>query len=175
MTLANTLKLDQETAGLSCLYYHHFRRWSDVLDDATLAMACISTACKAAEQARRLREILVPCYALYHDEKLTYPSQLYDNLRAGLVTAELLLLRALKFEILMSTPFECVDRSILGLQTRAVIAMALTKPECILYTPRTIACAAQIVAARQLQMDRPDISQWKEDAEDVDDALRLLS
>lgn len=41
--------------------------------------------------------------------KLTYPSELYDELRASLVNAELILLRILKFELRIPTPFEYLD------------------------------------------------------------------
>ena len=86
----------------------------------TLNLACLSLASKATESPRRMREILPPAYQLLNAPKqsastkqmprLTIPSALYDNLRATLVQAELLLLRILGFEVKVSLPLDFLPR-----------------------------------------------------------------
>lgn len=55
----------------------------------------------------------MPAYTLQHPtatEPLTFPSPLYDTLRSTLVTAELLLLRVLRFELRVPLPYEYLPR-----------------------------------------------------------------
>ncbi|KAH0614594.1 uncharacterized protein H6S33_000230 [Morchella sextelata] len=78
----------------------------------TLSLASLSLATKATESPRRLREFLIPAYTLQHPTSppLTFPSPLYDALRSTLVTAELLLLRVLRFELRLPLPYEYLPR-----------------------------------------------------------------
>lgn len=68
-----------------------------------------------------MREILFPAHRLLHDYRegyptnhiskpLSVPSETYDNLRATLVQAELMLLRVLGFELRIPLPHEFVPR-----------------------------------------------------------------
>ena len=67
-----------------------------------------------------MREILPPAYRIIlhsqskgspsSQDELTIPSILYDNLRATLVQAELLLLRVLGFELRLPLPLDYVPR-----------------------------------------------------------------
>ena len=91
----------------------------------TLVLACVSLASKATESPRRMREILPPAYRLLQasaehsasstqqqqqPSRLIIPSALYDNLRATLVQAEVLLLRVLGFELKVSLPLDFIPR-----------------------------------------------------------------
>ncbi|KAL8827803.1 MAG: hypothetical protein Q9191_002960, partial [Dirinaria sp. TL-2023a] len=82
----------------------------------TLALATLSLAGKATESPRRLREILLPAHRLLHppadpfQDTLKIPSETYDNLRATLVQAELILLRVLGFELRLPSPMEYLPR-----------------------------------------------------------------
>lgn len=182
MTLSCILRLNEPTTALCLLYYHKFQQWQEersltVLDPDTLSLAAISLASKTLERPRRLREVLVPAYQLLQPDKakLVFPSKLYDSLRAGLVNAELLLLRVIKFETLMPTPFECVEDlirsylvysrsdsshwddyvaindSVLAQSTKGVVLRGLMRRKVALFfTAKTIACAALITASHQL-------------------------
>ncbi|KAI5855799.1 hypothetical protein BZA05DRAFT_332927 [Tricharina praecox] len=122
MTLiADSLRLRSETLCMAFIYtnkYHHFHASSalpspaDPLDPHTLALASLSLATKSTESPRRLREFLLPAYALLQPTAapLTFPSTLYDALRATLVTAELILLRVLRFDIRLPQPLDYVPR-----------------------------------------------------------------
>ena len=104
-----------------------------LLDEYTLALASLSLSTKSTECPRRLRDILLPAYAILHSganananadcassnkrlapaqtqTPLTYPSHKYDTLRQTLVQAELILLRALGFAIYVRTPYEFLPR-----------------------------------------------------------------
>ncbi|KAI5852582.1 hypothetical protein DFP73DRAFT_589660 [Morchella snyderi] len=88
-------------------------RVSDLLDEHTLSLASLSLATKATESPRRLREFLIPAHTLQHPPPfppLTFPSPRYDALRSTLVTAELLLLRVLRFELRVTLPYEYLPR-----------------------------------------------------------------
>ena len=60
---------------------------SELTSPQTLSLAALSLATKATESPRRLREFLLPAYALLHPtaDPLTFPSTLYDALRGTLV------------------------------------------------------------------------------------------
>ncbi|RPB13502.1 hypothetical protein P167DRAFT_486168 [Morchella conica CCBAS932] len=137
--MADTLRLSSETLTMAYVYIHRYKRWcadtdsadntdadadadadadspqsrvSDLLDEHTLSLASLSLATKATESPRRLREFLIPAYTLQHPTSapLTFPSPLYDALRSTLVTAELLLLRVLRFELRLPLPYEYLPR-----------------------------------------------------------------
>lgn len=64
-----------------------------------------------------MREILLPAHRLLHGSKsltesdqLTIPSKLYNDLRATLVQAELVLLRVLGFELRVPLPLDFLPR-----------------------------------------------------------------
>ena len=65
-----------------------------------------------------MREILLPAHRLLHssgdpsryDQRLTFPSALYDTLRATLVQAEMILLRVLGFELRPPLPMDYMPR-----------------------------------------------------------------
>ncbi|KAI9697305.1 MAG: hypothetical protein M1836_004869 [Candelina mexicana] len=81
----------------------------------TISLASLSLASKGTEAPRRLREFLLPAYRILHAsspsvQPLTFPSILYDSLRATIVQAELILLRILKFELRIPLPYEFLPR-----------------------------------------------------------------
>lgn len=57
---------------------------------------------------------MLPSHALLNPSppsvRLSYPSELYDSLRASLVQAELIVLRSLGFELRLQTPFNYLYR-----------------------------------------------------------------
>lgn len=75
-----------------------------------IALACLSIASKAKESPRRVRDFLLPAWRLMHQgtstTTLECPSPTYDSLRSAFVRTELVLLRILKFELRISTPFD---------------------------------------------------------------------
>lgn len=87
---------------------------AELLDDYTLALACLSLATKSTESPRRLRDLLLPAYHILHPPPLhpplTYPSHKYDALRQTIVQAELILLRALGFGIYAPMAYEYLPR-----------------------------------------------------------------
>ncbi|KAI9804758.1 MAG: hypothetical protein M1825_001126 [Sarcosagium campestre] len=114
----------EETIATTHLYFNRYLRYiqtsgsSDPLDPPTLALAALSLSTKSTESPRRLHTLLEPAYALllHHPQRpkadsssrppsppsrteLSIPSRTYDALRATLIRAELLLLRALGFEL----------------------------------------------------------------------------
>ncbi|KAA8901373.1 hypothetical protein FN846DRAFT_988137 [Sphaerosporella brunnea] len=120
MTLiADSLRLRQETLAMAFVYTHKYRHharsdktMAELLDEYTLSLASLSLATKATESPRRLRELLLPAYALLNpsDPPLTFPSALYDALRGTVVTAELLLLRVLRFDIRLPLAYDYLPR-----------------------------------------------------------------
>ncbi|KAI9839562.1 MAG: hypothetical protein M1819_002188 [Sarea resinae] len=123
--MADILRLPDETIALSFLYLNRYKRFyndpdqHDVLDAyqavKTLSLAALSLASKSTEAPRRLRELLLAAWRLLQSssprtQPLTFPSALYDSLRSSLVQAELILLRALKFELRIPLPLEFLPR-----------------------------------------------------------------
>ncbi|KAI9770754.1 MAG: Cyclin- protein fam58a [Geoglossum simile] len=98
--------------------YYNMTEEINHLDAHTLALASLSLSSKGTESPRRLREFLLPAYRLLHGTatstspapSLTFPSELYDTLRATIVQAELMLLLVLKFELRIPLPFEFLPR-----------------------------------------------------------------
>lgn len=107
--------------------------WRLFSNPQTLSLATLSLASKSTESPRRLRELLVPAHRLLHyspsplssdvllpepsfpkplitQPPLAIPSPAYDALRATLVSAELLLLRVLGFELRLPLPLDFLDR-----------------------------------------------------------------
>ncbi|KAL1629806.1 hypothetical protein SLS56_005202 [Neofusicoccum ribis] len=124
-TLADILRLPEECLGISFVYlnkYRKFRRQQDNLPDLNehmLLLACLSLGAKATEAPRRVREFLLPAWRLMHMGKpattpLICPSPTYDALRSAFVRTELILLRILRFELRVSTPFDFISGYMIG-------------------------------------------------------------
>ncbi|KAI9777348.1 MAG: Cyclin- protein fam58a [Geoglossum umbratile] len=120
--LADALRFPEETLAMAFMYMNRYKKYYrnteeiDYLDAHTLALASLSLSSKDTESPRRIREFLLPAYRLLHGASannkppLTFPSELYDTLRATIVQAELMLLRVLKFELRIPLPFEFLPR-----------------------------------------------------------------
>ncbi|KAF8252364.1 hypothetical protein K440DRAFT_594799 [Wilcoxina mikolae CBS 423.85] len=117
--ISDSLRLRHETLAMAFVYINKYLQYlrdepavQDLLDDHTLGLASLSLATKATESPRRLREFLLPAYALLNpaSEPLTFPSALYDSLRGTLVAAEFILLRVLRFDIRLPLPFDYLPR-----------------------------------------------------------------
>lgn len=135
--------------------------------------------------------MILPAYKYIHGKSLHIPSDKYDSLRAGIVTAELLLLRVIKFEILVPTPFVYLEDSLrllitdrkgvklydthVGIQSRAMILSFMAKPRVLLYHPRTIACTSVMLAAQKIGMPVDTyLDESNEDKEDIEDCADEL-
>ncbi|KAK6359342.1 hypothetical protein TWF696_000503 [Orbilia brochopaga] len=128
--MGDMLRLRERSLAMAYLYMHRYAKFihdsgsrtdstpiRDFLDDHTLALTCLSLSTKATESPRRLRSLIVPAYALLHPPTtstttppLRVPSHKYDTLRATIVTAELHLLRILKFELRLPLPHDYIPR-----------------------------------------------------------------
>ncbi|KAJ6260193.1 Cyclin-T1-4 [Drechslerella dactyloides] len=130
--MGDMLRLQEQSLAMAYLYMHRYTKFirdgnhatgepvRDFLDDHTLALTCLSLSTKATESPRRLRSLIVPAYALLHPPSTTttsspapalrVPSHKYDTLRATIVTAELHLLRILKFELRLPLPHDYIPR-----------------------------------------------------------------
>lgn len=105
--LCEKCALPEEVLSLAFLYMHQYRKCitdtksepKNALDAYTLSLAALSLSSKVSENLRRLREFLIPAWEILHpnDPALTFPSELYDDLRASLVAGEMLLLRVIRF------------------------------------------------------------------------------
>ncbi|EKG10993.1 hypothetical protein MPH_11996 [Macrophomina phaseolina MS6] len=95
--LADVLRLPEECLGMSFIYLNKYRKFQNnedkfpSLDDYMLILACLPDT--------------VP---------LTCSSPTYDALRSALVRTELVLLRVLRFELRISTPFDCLPGYLSG-------------------------------------------------------------
>ncbi|KAF3911362.1 Cyclin-T1-2 [Dactylellina cionopaga] len=120
--LADILRLQEQSLAIAYLYMHKYRKFiresertdpiPDFLDPHTLALTCLSLSTKSTESPRRLRSLITPAYSLLHPSSppIRVPSHLYDTLRATIVTAELHLLRILKFELRVAIPHDYIPR-----------------------------------------------------------------
>ncbi|KAF3914270.1 Cyclin-T1 [Arthrobotrys entomopaga] len=117
--LADILRLQEESLSTAYIYMHKYRKFirdfkstPDFLDPHTLALTSLSLSTKATESPRRLRALLTPAYTLLHPSRppISVPSHHYDTLRSTLVTAELHLLRILKFELRVPLPHNHIPK-----------------------------------------------------------------
>ncbi|KAK6535471.1 hypothetical protein TWF694_001927 [Orbilia ellipsospora] len=117
--LADILRLQEESLSTAYIYMHKYRKFirdskstPDFLDPHTLALTSLSLSTKATESPRRLRALLTPAHTLLHPHQppIPVPSHHYDTLRSTLVTAELHLLRILKFELRVPLPHNHIPK-----------------------------------------------------------------
>ncbi|KAK9240783.1 hypothetical protein V1525DRAFT_393893 [Lipomyces kononenkoae] len=132
--LGEVLRLPLNTICTALIYAHKYRvftrsvrqsaeqageQYHELIDDDSLSITCLSLATKATESPRRLRELLVPAYHLLRGSsapRLTFPSHVYDALRAGIVHSELVLLRILDYDTgvrtALSSNFAILERAL---------------------------------------------------------------
>ncbi|KAK6360234.1 Cyclin- protein fam58a [Orbilia blumenaviensis] len=121
--LADILRLQEQTLAMAYLYLHKYRKFirdsknlpdpiPDFLDSHTLALTSLSLSTKSTESPRRLRALITPAYSILHPNAppITVPSHKYDALRSTIVTAELHLLRILRFELSHPLPHDYIPR-----------------------------------------------------------------
>ncbi|KAK6504720.1 Cyclin- protein fam58a [Arthrobotrys musiformis] len=121
--LADIMRLQEQTLAMSYLYLHKYRKFirdsknrpdpvPDFLDPHTLALTTLSLSTKSTESPRRLRALITPAYSILHPNlpPIEVPSHKYDTLRGTIVTAELHLLRILKFELRHPIPHDYISR-----------------------------------------------------------------
>ncbi|KAK9480261.1 hypothetical protein V1514DRAFT_302775 [Lipomyces japonicus] len=127
--LGSMLRLPQFSVGSALVYLSRYKYYVKNIKDAsldpqlepyTLSIVCLSLACKITECSRRPRELVVPSYHMLHAGKqIKIPSAEYDAMRAGIVHAELVLLRVLGYSpqerLLLPAVFEvALDRGVIG-------------------------------------------------------------
>ncbi|KAJ2964425.1 hypothetical protein NQZ79_g644 [Umbelopsis isabellina] len=121
------LDLPTKTAATAIMYHHRFKQFMadahtnpvkeinghqvDVnlaldCDDELLATTCLHLACKATEVVRKLRDVINVCYRLIHQsDSILEIDEYYYNLRTSLTTSELILIRALGYNLDVDLPF----------------------------------------------------------------------
>ncbi|CEP07047.1 hypothetical protein [Parasitella parasitica] len=118
------LDLPIRTTATAIVYYHRFNEFinhkekvinvdgtpteEDVLyqNEELLTTTCLQLACKATEVPRKVRDIVNVGYRYYHPNGTTLDvDENYFKMRSSLVTSELLLVRALGFDLELELPF----------------------------------------------------------------------
>ncbi|KAI9311705.1 cyclin-like protein [Dichotomocladium elegans] len=125
-TAGAMLELPVRTTATAIIYYHQFNRFmlmnkgkasmrnNHIVDEMLplntceelLAMTCLLLACKATDVSRKVRDIVNVGYRYYHPKQ--EPLQIdetYFQMRGSLVTGELLLVRALGYNLEVALPF----------------------------------------------------------------------
>ncbi|KAI8578445.1 hypothetical protein K450DRAFT_246843 [Umbelopsis ramanniana AG] len=75
-------------------------------DDELLATTCLHLACKATEVVRKIRDVINVCYRLVHQsDSILEIDEYYYRLRTSLTTSELILTRALGYNLDVDLPF----------------------------------------------------------------------
>ncbi|KAI9287898.1 hypothetical protein BC943DRAFT_317340 [Umbelopsis sp. AD052] len=71
-----------------------------------LATTCLHLACKATEVVRKIRDVINVCYRLVHQsDSILEIDEYYYRLRTSLTTSELILTRALGYDLDVDLPF----------------------------------------------------------------------
>ncbi|KAI7877494.1 hypothetical protein K492DRAFT_171647 [Lichtheimia hyalospora FSU 10163] len=120
------LDLPARTTATAIIYYnqfHHFmlvnknskcarnNQWVDesmplYTNEELLATTCLHLACKATDVPRKVRDLVNVGYRYYHPkENVLQVDETYFRMRSSLVTGELLLVRALSFDLEVTLPF----------------------------------------------------------------------
>ncbi|OBZ85872.1 Cyclin-related protein FAM58A [Choanephora cucurbitarum] len=121
---SSMLDLPIRTTATAVIYYHRFKTFMDnrektiFLDGALteeevlyrneelLTTTCLQLACKATEVPRKVRDLVNVGYRYYHPKGSTLNiDENYFKMRSSLVTSELLLVRALGFDLEVELPF----------------------------------------------------------------------
>ncbi len=199
--LCEKCALPDETLATAFLYTHKYGQWQKDtqwtedpgLDDYSLFLAALSLAAKTTENLRRMRELLVPAWDILHAKEapLTFPSHRYDALRAGVVNSEMILLRALQFDVRLPLPYvhlprlldrvvqgTTTDRSCISLNARRWVTWSMRHFRLsVLYPQRAIALVCVYLACQENGLEPGNIKIWCDavpgvDWEDVDDALK---
>ena len=121
---SSMLDIPIRTTATAVLYYHRFNDFmnskekvinvdgslseEDVLyqNEELLTTTCLQLACKATEVPRKVRDLVNVGYRYYHPKGTTLDvDENYFKMRSSLVTSELLLVRALGFDLEVELPF----------------------------------------------------------------------
>ncbi|CAO3650263.1 unnamed protein product [Mucor hiemalis] len=121
---SSMLNLPIRTTATSVIYFHSFNLFmnkrekkvnvdgslnpEDVLyaNEELLTLTCLQLACKVTEVPRKVRDLVNVGYRYYHPNGATLNiEEKYFKMRSSLVTSELLLVRALGFDLEIELPF----------------------------------------------------------------------
>ncbi|GAA5806144.1 hypothetical protein HPULCUR_011674 [Helicostylum pulchrum] len=121
---SSMLDLPIRTTATAIVYFHRFNAFissrekvvnmdgsinaEDALynNEELLTTTCLQLACKATEVPRKVRDLVNVGYRYYHPNGTTLDvDESYFRMRASLVTSELLLVRALGFDLEVELPF----------------------------------------------------------------------
>ncbi|RCH83708.1 Cyclin- protein fam58a [Rhizopus azygosporus] len=134
------------TTATAIIYYHRFKAFisdkekvihvdgsinaEDAINanEELLATTCLQLACKATEVPRKVRDLVNVGYRYYHSDGSTLDvDESYFKMRASLVTTELLLVRALGFDLEVELPFAYCLNVLRGLASIRYFMMDETK------------------------------------------------
>ncbi|KAG1057761.1 hypothetical protein G6F43_000404 [Rhizopus delemar] len=97
-------------------------------NEELLTTTCLQLACKATEVPRKVRDLVNVSYRYYHPNESTLDvDENYFKMRASLVTTELLLVRALGFDLEVELPFAYCMNVLRGLASIRYFAADETK------------------------------------------------
>ncbi|KAI7890028.1 cyclin-like protein [Mucor mucedo] len=121
---SSMLDLPIRTTATAVVYFHRFNVFmsnqeknihvdgsinaQDALytNEELLTTTCLQLACKATEVPRKVRDLVNVGYRYYHPNSTTLNvNESYFRMRSSLVTSELLLVRALGFDLEIELPF----------------------------------------------------------------------
>ncbi|KAJ2359857.1 hypothetical protein H4S01_005980 [Coemansia sp. RSA 2610] len=164
---ARKLQLPQVTAATACVYLHRFymRHSLKEYHHYNIAATCLFFACKAEESLRRL-DAFIPAivhYASKGNRRAAPGTGEFDKWRAVILGAEVVLLEALCFDMVVEHPHAALVVLLerLALPRRAALlawnflADCMRLPLCLVHDAPTIAAAAVELAARVAPDARP--------------------
>jgi hypothetical protein len=123
------LKFCDESIATACVYYHKFYQVMKSKDynESLVVMATLSLAAKAKEMPVKLSDVVNTCYRCLHRcGPMLEVGDVYWQLKDSVARYELLLLRALRFEIYVSMPHSHLFHYLLAL-SRWVDPVAWTR------------------------------------------------
>ncbi|KAJ2009808.1 hypothetical protein GGI04_000124 [Coemansia thaxteri] len=156
------LQLPQITSASACVYLHRFFMRHSLKEHHhyNIAATCLFIACKAEESLRKL-DCFIPVivyYASKGNRKAPPGTTEFEKWRAVILRTEVVVLQALCFDLVVEHPHMALvglcDRlelpQHLSQMTWSFIADCLRLPVCLVYSPRSIACASVALAAKVL-------------------------
>ncbi|KAJ2159820.1 hypothetical protein GGF46_002760 [Coemansia sp. RSA 552] len=133
--------------------YHHYN----------IAATCLFLACKAEESLRKLESFIpvIVHYASKGNSKAGPGTSEFEKWRAVILRTEVVVLEALCFDVVVDQPHVQLAELAhvvrlpprLGQMAWSFIADCMRLPICLVYPPRSVACAAVELAARVAPTD----------------------
>lgn len=154
------LHLPQLTAISACVYLHRFYMRHTLKDyhHYNIAATCLFFACKSEESLRKL-DSFIPVIVYYTSKgnRRAQPGTAeYEKWRAVILRTEVVLLQALCFDMVIDHPHvtlaELFDKLKLSCTLSQMawnfIGDCIRLPLCLVYSPKSIACASVALAVK---------------------------